>query len=54
MLVVFGDGRCPLCGDSGRKIDRKMFHCRQCDVAFDEFMVTMNESSRKYANKYWN
>ncbi len=54
MLVVFGNGKCPLCGDNGRKIEKKTFHCPKCNVAFDDFMISQARNSKKYADKYWN
>jgi len=54
MLVVFGNGKCPLCGDFGKKIEKKAFHCRKCDVAFDEFLVLNVTEAEDFSSKYWN
>lgn len=56
MIVDFGAGKCPLCGDFGRKIEKKAYHCKRCDIAFDEFLILagMQENAEEYSDKNWN
>lgn len=54
MLVNFGEGKCPICGDFAKKLEKKTFHCRKCDVAFNEFLIFNVTEPENYMNKYWN
>jgi len=54
MLVNFGQGKCPLCGDFCKELEKRTFHCKNCNIAFDEFMIVHSSNLRKYADKYWN
>ena len=54
MLVVFGDGKCPMCGDAGKRIEKKAFHCVKCDVAYDEVLIFSAAEIRDFYDKYWN
>lgn len=54
MLVNFGSGKCPLCGDFGKELEKKkLFHCRKCNIRFDQFWI-MTSSELREASKYWN
>ena len=57
MLIVFGNDKCPMCGDFGKEIDKKVLHCGRCNVAYDGFVITgrINENMMNpYEGKYWN
>ena len=56
MLVNFGAGKCPLCGDFGKAIDKKTMHCPKCEIAFDDFVVmgVAPEAFKNYGASYWN
>lgn len=54
MLVNFGHGKCPLCGDFGRELEKRTFHCRKCDIAFDKFFILHADEAKEYYAKYWN
>jgi hypothetical protein len=53
MIVHFGAGKCPLCGDFAKELDRKTLHCPKCEVAFDEFLM-LGEAAGEYNKGYWN
>jgi hypothetical protein len=40
MLVNFGAGKCPVCGDFGTAVQKDIFHCGRCRVSFNEFYVS--------------
>ena len=54
MIVNFGNGKCPLCGDFGKKIENRTFHCVKCDVAFDDFLIHHAAENENSMNKFWN
>ena len=54
MIVDFGYGKCPLCGDFGKEIQQRDFTCRRCDVAFNRFFITANGEQETIENKFWN
>jgi ribosomal protein L37AE/L43A len=54
MFVNFGQGKCPLCGDNGKEIEKKVFHCSKCRVSFDGFIIAHSRKLKDYADKYWN
>jgi hypothetical protein len=53
MLVHFGTGKCPLCGDFAKELDKKTLHCPKCEVAFDDFLIH-GDALKEYDEKYWN
>ena len=54
MLVNFGTGKCPLCGDFGKEIVKKNFRCSKCNISFNDFMIMQFEEIGEYYSKYWN
>lgn len=54
MFVVFGHGKCPLCGDEGSKLARQTFHCRRCDIAFNDFYISTLTEPNEDEMKFWN
>lgn len=54
MLVVFGNGKCPLCGDAAQRVEKKLMHCEKCDVAFDNYVLMGDNLEFKQDTKYWN
>lgn len=54
MIIVFGNGKCPLCGDFGKELDKKTFACAKCEIAFDEFIITNMKLDKEYEYKHWN
>jgi tRNA(Ile2) C34 agmatinyltransferase TiaS len=53
VLVNFGTGKCPLCGDYGKKLEKKAFQCRKCRIRFDHYWILSTKELRE-ASKYWN
>jgi len=54
MFVVFEKGRCPVCGDFGQKLEKEIFHCSKCMIAFDEFCISDIPQSAEFVDKDWN
>lgn len=54
MFVFFGEGKCPLCGDSGKKMPAETYHCGRCAVAFNEFYISVMGETKPPENKFWN
>jgi hypothetical protein len=54
MFINFGDGKCPVCGDFGSEVEKRIFHCGKCKVSFNEFYVATHKELEEYNNKYWN
>jgi len=52
MFVNFGTGKCPVCGDFGKTVEKDIFHCGRCSVSFNQFSITTLEI--KEHDKYWN
>ena len=44
--MFFEEGRCPLCGNFGKEIDKGLFHCPMCEVIFDMFFVFSEKEPR--------
>lgn len=53
MFVQFGDKKCPLCGDFGKEIEKETYSCRNCEIAFDKFMISF-VSEPKEKQRFWN
>lgn len=53
MFVIFGEGKCPLCGDAGRQLSKETYHCGRCDVAFNEFYISLAENAKEPKTKFW-
>lgn len=53
MFVNFGEGKCPLCGDFGRRARGKSYSCGKCSLAFDNFSVMFAEEPEEQ-NRFWN
>lgn len=53
MFVVFGEGKCPLCGDGGRKLSKETYHCGRCEVAFNEFYISLASEPKQAGSKFW-
>ncbi len=54
MFVNFGSGKCPVCGDFGKVMERHVFHCAKCKIAFNDFYISNFKNLKEYENKYWN
>jgi ribosomal protein L37AE/L43A len=57
MFVNFGSGKCPVCGDSAKNVEKKekdVFHCTKCKISFNDFYIANFEQLKEYENKYWN
>ena len=54
MFVNFGSGKCPMCGDFARTVEKKIFHCGKCRIAFNEYYISAFGEVKDYNNKYWN
>ncbi len=53
MFVNFGMGKCPMCGDFGKKIQKDNFSCRKCSLMFDKFYVSFLSEPQEQ-NSFWN
>lgn len=53
MFVNFGSGKCPVCGDFGTAVEKKIFHCAKCKISFNDYYVSAVEM-KEYENNYWN
>ncbi|MEM7819831.1 MAG: hypothetical protein QXD48_03310 [Candidatus Aenigmatarchaeota archaeon] len=54
MLINFGNGKCPLCGDFGKEIVKEVFHCPKCNVTFNNFSLSSYSEIKTDKNKFWN
>ncbi len=54
MFIVFGSGKCPLCGDFGTRAQEDVFHCEKCMVAFNDFGLSSHSKIKQPDMKYWN
>ena len=54
MFVAFGPGKCPLCGDSGSVLAKETYHCRRCEIAFDNFAISSLTDPNEGDMKFWN
>ena len=54
MFIVFGSGKCPLCGDFGTEISEEIYKCERCVVAFNDFGISSQSEARQAETKYWN
>lgn len=54
MFVNFGSGKCPVCGDFGKVMQKDVFHCNKCKIAFNDFYISNFRELKEYENKYWN
>jgi transposase-like protein len=57
MFVNFGQGKCPICGDFGKKLSEKKlknnFNCKKCNATFDNFYLFILKEPEEQ-NKFWN
>ncbi|MBI4018188.1 MAG: hypothetical protein HY368_01120 [Candidatus Aenigmarchaeota archaeon] len=53
MFVIFGEGKCPLCGDGGSRLGRQTYHCRRCDIAFNDFAISSLREPQESEVKFW-
>ncbi len=54
MLVAFGHGKCPLCGNIGKDTGKKMLKCRRCEISFNEFFISSKNGLTDYTDLHWN
>ena len=59
MFANFGHGKCPMCGDFGKKMNKKAgkgkadFRCRNCNLVFDNYFIYAAEEPGEQ-QKFWN
>jgi len=53
MFVVFEKGRCPICGDFGKEVEKEIFHCPKCMITFDRFCIS-HPPENNLEDKEWN
>lgn len=53
MFVVFGDGKCPLCGDGGSRIGKETYRCGRCEIAFNDFAISSLTEPKSEEMKFW-
>ncbi len=53
MFISFGSGKCPFCGNFGKKLEQQIFHCAKCDIAFNDFAVSTFTDPKEHYN-LWN
>lgn len=51
MFVKFADRKCPVCGNGGTEIEKDLFQCGRCEMAYDSFTIF---GSPKVETDYWN
>jgi tRNA(Ile2) C34 agmatinyltransferase TiaS len=54
MIVSFGQGKCPLCGNFGKNSGRRTFRCSRCDISFNDFAISSTTDIGEYTDMYWN
>lgn len=54
MFIAFGPGKCPLCGDGGTKLSKETYHCRRCEIAFNDFAISELTEPQDDETKFWN
>jgi len=54
MFIAFENGKCPICGSAGKKIDEGIFFCYNCDIPFNEFCVPDFCEPTYFEDFYWN
>ena len=37
MFIKFNANKCPVCGNNGNKLDKSLFECNKCEMAYDNF-----------------
>ena len=52
MFLFFGKGKCPFCGNFGKKVGDG-WHCYRCSVQFDKFGLIDVDEFPYYVN-LWN
>ena len=52
MFVVFGKGKCPMCGNKGKRLDKDIFKCADCEVSFNDYSLHGQPQTEK--EKFWN
>ncbi len=54
MFVAFGYGKCPFCGDFGQEVEKEIFLCSKCDLAFNEFGISSISNPPEDEDRFWN
>ncbi|MBI3190421.1 hypothetical protein HYZ41_01820 [archaeon] len=53
MIVSFGEGKCPLCGNFGKTTGHKTFKCNRCEISFNNFLISAAREIEEYTDIYW-
>jgi len=53
MSIDMKDGKCPICWNFGKEIEKRIFHCKRCDISFNEFSIVMPEENIE-EQEFWN
>ena len=53
-MMIVEDGKCPLCGNFGNEVDEKIFHCKECSIAYNEFYISFPKKMKPIGEKVWN
>jgi ribosomal protein L37AE/L43A len=40
MIIDYGEKKCPMCGDFGIEIEKKIFSCTKCELTFHKFGIS--------------
>jgi len=51
MFIKFANDKCPICGNGGSAIDKSLFKCSGCDMAYDRFSIFGEPRDR---GEHWN
>lgn len=54
MFVIFEKGRCPVCGDFGKRLEEEIFHCSKCMIAFNKFCISDLPEMHETEDLEWN
>lgn len=54
MFVTSGYGRCHFCGNFGHELEKEIFLCSKCDLAFNEFGISSISSVPDMEDRFWN
>ena len=53
MLFNFVERICPTCGDAGKELEKRIYHCNRCEVVFNEFYISVKKD-KEPENRFWN